>query len=382
MRPRVPIGSAGVVLVSAIAAVLALSLDARAAAPSFTGFNVPRWLSLGGVKIEVLGLIWCSGFALMAFQVRRRCIATRARAAAYLFLMAIAALAFAMWLMIYSWKGGHVPELPWHYWVVSAGIVATFIVTARANVADLSPPWFLRDGLAWSRRPLSWLFVVGWSALFAYQGNSRATPIPPEGQVRRFASWYGNQLRHDMPASLRGSEKAVLVEFVDYQCPVCRRFAETRDAAFAALSAEERAAVRIIQVDFPLERECNPALGDVTVDLHTAACEAAVAVRIVRKAGAASNWTAWLWQNQTRLTRQAIEFELKASFGLSLEREYPVLLDEIRTDASLGIGLSVRQTPSLWLNGINIPPVSAELLTWALRHELGNGPVSWQLGNR
>ena len=92
----------------------------------------------------------------------------------------------------------------------------------------------------------------------------------------------------------------VVVKFNDYQCPPCRQTYMEYKPIFAKWEKQAPGKVKFMTKDFALERECNAA---VSSDVHPAACEAAVAVRLAREKGKAEAMEEWIFANQPALTQ-------------------------------------------------------------------------------
>ena len=87
----------------------------------------------------------------------------------------------------------------------------------------------------------------------------------------------------------------VVVKFNDYQCPPCRQTYMEYKPIFAKWAKQAPGKVKFMTKDFALERECNAV---VSSDVHPAACEAAVAVRLAREKGKAEAMEEWIFANQ------------------------------------------------------------------------------------
>lgn len=142
-----------------------------------------------------------------------------------------------------------------------------------------------------------------------------------------------------------------LVVFTDYECPFCSAAVPRMDETIATFTKDTGRSVDVLIKDYPLESECNRARTDT---LHSAACEAAAAVRLVhrqRGPDAAKAFGVSLYENNRQL-RDAVRRGI-AELGLSAEytRAYASLLDEVAGEAQLGARLGVRGTPSFFING-------------------------------
>ena len=79
-----------------------------------------------------------------------------------------------------------------------------------------------------------------------------------------------------------GPEKVTVAIFLDWQCPACRAEYRAYTPVLAEIQAAHPGAVRVLMKDFPLNSRCNAV---VPIEMHGAACEAAVAVRLAAEHG-------------------------------------------------------------------------------------------------
>jgi vitamin-K-epoxide reductase (warfarin-sensitive) len=119
-------------------------------------------------------------------------------------------------------------------------------------------------------------------------------------EVAQFTAWLDAQPRVDLGVPANGA-RVVVVKFNDYQCPACRQ----AYLAYRSIQQKYESAypgqVAFVNVDYPLEAECNQG------GIHAAACEAAVAVRLARARNRGPAMEEWLFSNQTSLTRERVK---------------------------------------------------------------------------
>ncbi|MBI4138872.1 DsbA family protein [Candidatus Uhrbacteria bacterium] len=156
------------------------------------------------------------------------------------------------------------------------------------------------------------------------------------------------KLEDDPGAPRLGNPKANirLVEFVDYECPFCRRSApEVR--AFMARHADD---VHLTIRDYPIE------------SVHDHALDAAIAARCVMAQGDAGRYWKYhdlLFQYQERLGVADLRSYAErvgndlASYDECVRTRAP--LAEIRAGYDLGGAVGVNGTPTFFLNGHRIP---------------------------
>jgi len=143
------------------------------------------------------------------------------------------------------------------------------------------------------------------------------------------------------------------VKFNDFQCPACGQSYLQYKPIFAKFEAEHPGAVRYVLKDYPLSSECNANVQNGGP--HLAACEAAAAVRLARQHHREEAMIDWLFANQPQLTpplvRQAAHDVGQVT---DFDAKYASTLELVKSDIALGTQLSVRQTPTFFLNGVKI----------------------------
>lgn len=225
----------------------------------------------------------------------------------------------------------------------------------------------------------AWIQAAGWSPSHLASTNQapgtrmqdpgveRATEPTPE-----FVAFWAARPR-GTPSPRSDDSRVTVVVFSDYQCAICARVHVPYQQVLARLERQHPGAIRVIRKDFPLERECNPGLAR---DLHYAACEAAVAVRLApseRKARLAD----WLYANHDILTPGAVRQAARDIGGMTdFDARYAVALAGVRRDVEEAVSLGLRGTPTIFINGVRVDEALApEYFEMALVHELGRPAV-------
>ena len=96
----------------------------------------------------------------------------------------------------------------------------------------------------------------------------------------------------------------VIVKFNDYQCPGCGQTYRDYKPILARWAQQQPGKVKFMAKDYPLERQCN---AFISQDLHSGACEAAVAVRLAREKGKAEVMEEWLYSNQPAMNPETVK---------------------------------------------------------------------------
>ncbi len=194
------------------------------------------------------------------------------------------------------------------------------------------------------------------------------TPPPTSQSVPEFMQWYRTQPRVTLPIDAQGAA-VLVVKFTDLQCPACALTHQAYKPVFAKYQTQFPGAVRLVVKDYPLNRDCNPKLART---LHVASCDAAVAVRLARRQGTATELEDWLYANQQLLTPETVRKAANVLAGVNdFDASYPRLIENVKADAALGESLGVTSTPTFFINGVKVPKVmEPPLLEAAIAYEL------------
>ena len=201
---------------------------------------------------------------------------------------------------------------------------------------------------------------------------------PTQRRASGIAQWFATQKRVGGLTLDHAADNSILVvKFTDYQCPPCKRTFEEYGPLLTRYKSADPARFKFVNRDFPLDGKCNPHIKE---DLHPSACEAAIAVRVVRRAaGDPSHLEEWLYANQRTLSDEAIWAAAQRLAGVtptSAERE--LALAEVRRDIDLGTILGVRSTSTFFVNGVMLQgaAVPLEVFDVALNEEARRSGVS------
>lgn len=167
--------------------------------------------------------------------------------------------------------------------------------------------------------------------------------------------------------------KVLVVMFIDWQCPACRAVHMSYLPIVDAINREKPGSIRVVTRDYPLNMRCNP---NVPIEMHPAACEAAVAVRLARENNKEKEMIEWLFARQQTLTPAIVRQGAKDVAGVGdLAARYPTVIKDVAAEVELGRRLEVGGTPTVFVNGVLartadnglFPP---QLFEMALRAEL------------
>ncbi len=156
------------------------------------------------------------------------------------------------------------------------------------------------------------------------------------------------------------------------QCPACRQAYIAYKGIERKYTASHPGQVAFVNVDYPLEAECN------TGGMHASACEAAVAVRLARRLNHGPEMEEWLFSNQETLTRDKVKEALKEIAKVTdYDAQYATVLQEVRADAQIGQKLQITGTPTFFINGIRIAStLRPSYLDAAIAYELKKTEVA------
>ena len=261
-------------------------------------------------------------------------------------------------------------------------VIGLFVVSgAAASGLAALPERVGRDIKAAVSTPLAATLAIVWLAasvsLVAFfpreapVADIAAEPVaaPTEtlgaDEVSQFTAWMDVQPRENLGIPANGA-KVVVVKFNDYQCPACRQAYLAYRSLEQSMETKYPGQVAFVNVDYPLESECNQG------GIHSAACEAAVAVRLAKAKNRGPEMEAWLFGNQDGLTRDRVKEGLNEVAQVTdFDDKYSEVLNAVRADAQLGQKVQITGTPTFFINGIRIgSTLRPAYMEAAIEHEL------------
>jgi uncharacterized membrane protein len=339
------------------------------ASVSCTQVYASQYGTFAGVSVAVFGVIWFAFAMLLALAAILGSPAVRESAPAYLFAASTIGLAVVLYL---GYASLVILGLVCILCVVTyAAVIALFLISGAATSVPMMtvPGRAVSDLKALRHSPLAMalaaLFVAGTASALAF--FPRETPAAVGGAVggdspgaaaaaqqvdasRRaeFERYYSSQPRVPLVIPAEGA-KVLVVKFNDYQCPPCRQSFMDYKSVFAKYEASNPGAVRFVTRDFPLEAECNSG------GAHQAGCEAAVAVRLAREKGKATEMEEWLFANQPSMTPEKVREGVREIAQVTnFDARYQSVLEQVKADTAYGRQLGVQSTPTFFINGVKI----------------------------
>jgi uncharacterized membrane protein len=325
-----------------------------------TDAYLSRFGSLAGIPVALLGVLW---FALvLVLLLAPRSKQGRENVPAYLFALSTVALALVLYLAYGSF---FVLKTICPLCVATyVAVIGLFLVSGAAMSFPMShlPRRAARDLRALVSSPaalvLAILLLGGAASAVAFFPReatvaqaqaASAAPAPIAKQEQsEFERWYLSQPTVDPGVPADGAA-VVIVKFNDYQCPPCRQTYENYKGILSKYRASHPGAVRFVTKDFPLDPECN---FNAPTGPHTAACEAAVAVRLAEQHHKREDMEDWLFANQATLTPDTVKQGVRQVGQVSdFEEKYASTLNQVKGDIAAGGALGVRSTPTFFING-------------------------------
>jgi protein-disulfide isomerase len=269
----------------------------------------------------------------------------------HVFALSTVGLAGVLWAL--NQIGFNTRLVAWQHWVSIVCVAVLFVTSASLAEAPIRDVvrMVLRDLGRLSMTRSTWL--AGAVLLAAIAVRSQAATILGDGSAGgEFARWYSAQGRSEV-AIPRGREKVLVMAFVDYQCPACKASLPQVAAVVERMNQRSPGLVRLVRIDYPLERECNPYQFS---DLHPFACEAAAAARLADEQGRGPQFEEWLWAHQDGLTLESIA---RAAHDVGSVRDFDAryrgAIQNMRAAVEVANRLGVSGTPTYVLNGVALP---------------------------
>lgn len=181
----------------------------------------------------------------------------------------------------------------------------------------------------------------------AASASTQGAPVPAKASANFDSNWLS---RRRLPLPAAPGAKVTVVIFLDWQCPACRMAEQAYNIVFAGFENRTPGAVAVVLKDYPLNSRCNP---NVPVEMHAAACEAAVAVRLAREHNTAQSLIDFLFANQESLTPESVK-AAAAKIGkvTDFDARYQTVLKDVMKDIGEGKAFEVGGTPTVYINGI------------------------------
>lgn len=335
-----------------------------------------------GIPVSIFGGIWfvCAALLSVGGMVARPQV--RESIPGYLFALSTLALAAALYLLYASVVilKAYCPMCL----LTDAAIVGLFIVSGAATSVPMTtlPRRITRDLRVLVGNPLAiavtLLFVAGAVSTLAFfpregTGESGAAPPAPTADQSSELEQFMAQAPRIPLIIPRDGAKVLIVKFNDFQCPACGKSYLSYKPILAKYESQDPGAVRMVLKDYPLNSNCNPSSSMV----HSAACHAAVAVRLAREHNRSEQMEDWLYTHQPEMTPESVK-QAAREVGqvFDFDAKYPATLELVKADVALGTQLDIHSTPTFFINGIKVDGAWAtEYFDQAIAYELQHPPA-------
>jgi len=334
---------------------------------SCTQVYMSRFSTVRGIPVALFGAMFFAAAALLSVSGLTARDTVRENVPGYLFVLSTLALAVILYLGYASFV--LLKAVCLLCLTTYAAVVGLFLISGAATSFPMTtlPRRASRDVRVFAGSPLALtvavLFFAGAASTLAFFPREAAPavnaagepvaatpPMPTQDQRSEFERWYASQPRVPLIIPAEGA-KVLVVKFNDFQCPACGQSYEQYKPIFAKYEAEHPGAVRMVLKDYPLNRDCNDALGQT---IHPAACDAAVAVRLAPSSKVEA-MEEWLYSHQPAMTSPSVRQAARDIAQINdFETKYPTTLGMVKGDVALGRQLGVKSTPTFFINGVKI----------------------------
>ena len=272
--------------------------------------------SVAGVPVAAGGAIWSALILLLAvFGMTPARSEKAAAVAGYIFVLSTIGLAGALYLGYASFF--ILRQMCPLCMTMYVAVIGLFVVSgaAASGLGEL-PARIGRDLKVAVGSPIAATLAIVWLvasvSLVAFfpreapvadiAAEPAAVPTETLGadEISQFEAWMDVQPRENLGIPANGA-KVVVVKFNDYQCPACRQAYIAYRGLQQSMEMKYPGQVAFVNVDYPLESECNQG------GIHSSACEAAVAVRLAKAKNRGPEMEEWLFSNQEGLTRDRVK---------------------------------------------------------------------------
>jgi uncharacterized membrane protein len=314
-----------------------------------------RYASIAGVPVALLGSLWYAGVMVLLAGSRWGWPNLRESAVGYVFLLGVAGLGSVLYFAYVSLV---VLQTVCAMCIITYVAVVGVFLTSGARIPfpmTTIPRRIWQDVRAALASPpaiaVVLMFIVSSGAALAFMprpADPLASPAPQAGGDRtsEFIRFWESQPRMQIPVSAEGAS-VVIVKFADFMCPPCAQTYTDYKPILAKYRAQFPGEIKFVTKDYPLERECNP---NLPRDIHLAACESAVAVRLARLKGRGDAMEDWLYTRNQALTPLIVRQAARDIGGVpDFDEQYQAVLGQVKSDIALATILGITGTPTFFI---------------------------------
>jgi uncharacterized membrane protein len=333
---------------------------------SCTQVYLSRFSTFRGIPVALFGAMAFAAAGLLATSALTARPAVRENVPGYLFVLSTLSLAVILYLGYASFV--LLKAICLLCLTTYAAVIGLFLVSGAATSFPMTtlPRRASRDVRIFAGSPLAIvvaiLFFAGAGSTLAWfprevaaapgQAAGQTTaPAPTQDQTSEFQRWYLSQPRVPLVVPPEGAT-VLVVKFNDFQCPACGQSYLQYKPIFAKYEAEHPGAVKLVLKDYPLNRDCNDAIGQ---SIHSAACEAAVAVRLALAHNKTEAMEEWLYTHQPAMTPPSVRQAARDIAQITdFDAKFPSTLSLVKGDVALGRQLGIKSTPTFFINGVKV----------------------------
>jgi uncharacterized membrane protein len=336
---------------------------------SCTQAYLSRYGSVAGVPVALIGASFFGLTLLLGLAAQFARGEVPGNTAGYLFVLSTLALAVVLYLGYASFV--LLKAVCLLCLTTYAAVIGLFLVSGAATSVPMTtlPRRAVRDLRIFVASPLAIalvvLFFAGAVSTMAFfpregaatlpapgaQASASKAPEPTQDQTSEFERWYASQPRVPLIVQAEGA-KVLVVKFNDFQCPACGQSYLQYKPVFAKYEAEHPGAVKLVMKDYPLNRDCNDAMGQT---IHPAACDAAVAVRLAKLHDKTDAMEEWLYTHQPAMTPPSVRQAARDIGQITdFDAKYQSVLSLVKGDVALGRQLGIKSTPTFFINGVKV----------------------------
>jgi uncharacterized membrane protein/protein-disulfide isomerase len=341
--------------------------------------------TFAGIPVAVFGAIWFGLAALLSFAAMSARQGVRESVPGYLFAGSTLSLAVVLYL---GYASLFLMKQVCPLCVITyAAVITLFLISGAAtSVPMLSlPKRAAHDLKLLVATPLALILALVWiggsattlaffprsiSAAALAAATPAAAPVGAAQGQSELERFMASQPRVPLAIPNEGA-KVLIVKFNDFQCPACAQSYLAYKPILAKYAASNPGAVKVVLKDYPLSMRCNPTM---RTELHGAACEAAVAVRLAGEHNRADQMEEWLYTHQNEMTPAKVK-EMARQIGqvTDFDARYESTIALVKGDIALGQTLKVSSTPTFFINGLKVegawqPQFFDQAIAYELQH--------------
>jgi uncharacterized membrane protein/protein-disulfide isomerase len=352
---------------------------------SCTQVYLSRFSTVRGIPVALFGAMAFAAAGLLSVSALTARPAVRENVPGYLFVLSTLSLAVILYLGYASFV--LLKAVCLLCLTTYAAVIGLFLVSGAATSFPMTtlPRRASRDVRVFAGSPLAIvvaiLFFAGAATALAWfpregtvapgePASASVAPVPTQDQRSEFERWYASQPRVPLVVPPDGA-KVLVVKFNDFQCPACGQSYLAYKPIFAKYEAEHPGQVKVVLKDYPLNRDCNDALAQ---SIHSAACEAAVAVRLAGSHNKTEAMEEWLYTHQPEMTPPSVRQAARDVGQITdFDAKYQSTLSLVKGDVALGRQLGIKSTPTFFINGVKVegalpPQYFDQAIAYELQH--------------